>query len=422
MGVTSAPPFDYFKRSGALQGYRVLDFGTAWAGSIPGHILADFGCEVIKIESRDRVDLLRYGPGPVAPMRGKVWAEARECNAWFHAVNRGKLGVTINFATAPGAALIRRLVAMSDVVVDNFTPDVLPRYDLHYDALTAVKPDLIMLSMSVAGHDGPYRDAPAYAFNLHGLSGFASLMGFAGDTEPGHIDIAYSDWSAGMFGTYALMLALFHRQRTGEGQFIDLSAWEATTTLLGEGFFDALMNNRKPRPQGNRHPTMAPHGFYPCRGDDVWLALAVRSEVEWQALCQVMAQPELAQDVRFQDMYQRQRHLEALDAQIARWTRTQDVETATRQLQAAGIAAIPLRTAPGRGRDPHMRARQTHVVIDHPGSGREYLHNIPWHMSGTPPRIQGPAPQVGQHNTYIFGELLGLSPQAQKQLEADGAL
>ncbi len=414
--------FDELKRTGALQGIRVLDFGTAWAGSIPGHVLADFGAEVIKIESQDRVDLLRYGPGPYEPMRGKPWTEARECNAWFHSVNRGKLGVTINFTTPRGAEIIRQLVGMSDIVVDNFTPDVLAKYDLHYEALTQLKPDLIMLAISVAGHHGPYRDTRAYAFNLHGLSGFASLIGFDGDTEPQHIDIAYADWNAGMFGTYSLLLALFHRLRTGEGQFIDLSAWEATTTLLTEGIIDATLNQRVPGPQGNAHPTMAPHGYYPCEGDDVWLALAVRSDDEWRALCGVMGQPELAQDERFQDMYQRLQHREALDTCVSVWTRTQEVEALTRRLQGAGIAAMPLRTVEGRGKDPHMQARGSHEAIDHPFTGLEYLHNIPWHMSATPPRIQGPAPQVGQHNAYVFGELLGLSAAEQQQLADDGVL
>jgi len=422
ISVRGMPGFDELKRRGALEGIRILDFGTAWAGSIPGHVLADFGAEVIKIESQDRVDLLRYGPGPYAPMRGKPWTEARECNTWFHSVNRGKLGVTINFTTARGAELIRQLVAISDIVVDNFTPDVLPKYHLHYEALTAIKPDLIMLSISVAGQHGPYRDTRAYAFNLHGLSGFASLIGFEGDTEPQHIDIAYADWNAGMFGTYSLLLALFHRQRTGEGQFIDLSAWESTTTLLAEGVVDASMNQRVRGPQGNAHPTMAPHGYYPCQGDDVWLALAVRSEAEWQSLCTVMGQPNLAQDARFGDMYQRLQHRAALDAKVMAWTQTQDAEDAAKRLQGAGIAAMPLRTVEGRGNDPHLRAGQTHTEIDHPGVGWEYMHNIPWHMSDTPPRIQGPAPRVGQHNAYVFGELLGLSPEVQQHLADAGIL
>ncbi len=420
--MSAIPSFEDLKRAGALQGCRVLDFGTAWAGSIPGHVLADFGAEVIKIESLDRVDLLRYGPGPYAPMRGKPWKEARECNAWFHAVNRGKFGVTINFTTERGAELIRHLVAISDMVVDNFTPDVLAKYHLHYEALTAIKPDLIMLAISVAGHHGPYRDTRAYAFNLHALSGFASLIGFEGDTEPQHIDIAYADWNAGMFGVYALILALFHRQRTGEGQFIDLSAWEATSALLAEGFMDASLNRRVPGPQGNTHPTMAPHGYYPCQGDDIWLALAIRSESEWQALCRVMGRADLAHHPRFQDMYQRQQHRQELDDHLAAWTRTQDVDAAVQQLQDAGVAAIPLRTVEARGRDAHMQARHTHEAIEHPGTGLEYLHNIPWHMSDTPPHIQGPAPQVGQHNAYVFGELLGLSPEAQAQLAEEGVL
>ena len=182
------------------------------------------------------------------------------------------------------------------------------------------------------------------------------------------------------------------------------------------------MNHRVPGPQGNAHPTMAPHGYFPCQGDDVWLALAVRSEAEWQALCQTMVRPELAQDPRFVDMARRQRHREALEAAIAAWTRTQDVEVVTRQLQAVGVAAMPLRTVEGRGRDPHMQARQTHAQIDHPFTGIEYMHNIPWKLSETPPHIRGPAPQVGQHNDYVFGELLGLSAEEQRKLAADGCL
>jgi benzylsuccinate CoA-transferase BbsF subunit len=405
-----------------LQGYRVLDFGTAWAGSIPGHILSDFGAEVIKIESYQRVDLLRYGPGPRTPMRGKPWDEARECNPWFHAVNRGKLGVTLNFTTKRGVALIRELVRQSDIVVDNFTPGVLQKYHLHYEALTAVKPDLIMLSISVAGQQGPYQDTRAYAFNLHGLSGLCSLLGYVGDTMPRHVDIAYADWNAGMFGTYAILLALYHRRRTGAGQFIDLSAWEATTTLLTEGILDYTLNQRVPGPQDNQHPRMAPHGYYPCQGNDVWLALAIRSEPEWQTLCDLMGQAELATDGRFCDMYQRLTHRQELDLQVAAWTQGQEVESLARHLQEAGIAAMPLRTVEGRFHDAHLRARQTHIEFDYPGVGKELLHTIPWRLSDTPPRIQGHAPRVGEHNAYVLGELLGLSTEEQQKLAEEGVL
>ena len=406
----------------ALQGYRILDFGTAWAGCIPGHILADFGAEVIKIESYKRVDLLRYGPGPRAPMRGKPWEEARECNPWFHAVNRGKVGVTLNFATPRGAELIRQLVRQSDVVIDNFSPGVLQKYHLHYDALSAMQPELIMASLSVAGQHGPFRDTRAYAFNLHGLAGLCSLIGYTGDTEPRHIDIAYGDWNAGMFAIYAILLALYHRRRTGEGQFIDLSAWEATTSLLTEGILQYTMNQQVPGPQDNLHPGMAPHGYYPCQGDDVWLALAIRSNPEWHTLCRLMGQPDLAHDARFCDMYQRLQHRHDLDQHIANWTGSQEAESLCTRLQAAGIAAMPLRTVEGRMHDAHLQARRTHIEIEHPGSGKELLHTIPWHLSDTRPQIQGPAPQVGQHNAYVLGEILGLYEAEQAQLAADGVL
>jgi benzylsuccinate CoA-transferase BbsF subunit len=407
---------------GALRGYRVLDFGTAWAGSIPGHVLADFGAEVIKVESRQRVDLLRYGPGPRTPMRGKPWEEARECNPWFHAVNRGKLGITLNFTTEKGAALIRQLVCMSDVVVDNFTPEVLRKYHLHYEALTTIKPDLIMASVSMAGQHGPYHDTRGYAFNLHALSGLCSLIGYAGDTVPRHIDIAYADWNAGMFATYAILLALYYRQRTGEGQLIDLSAWESTTTLLTEGILDYTLNQRVPGPQDNQHPAMAPHGYYPCQGEDVWLALAIRSDAEWHTLCQFMGQPELLQDPRFQDRYQRLRHRQELDQQVAAWTQTQEVEAVATRLQEAGLAAMPLCTVERRFHNAHLRARQTHVEVNHPRLGNELLHTIPWHLSATPSSVQGPAPLVGEHNAYVLGELLGLSPVEQQQLADEGVV
>jgi benzylsuccinate CoA-transferase BbsF subunit len=405
-----------------LHGYRVLDFGTAWAGSIPGHILADFGAEVIKIESHQRVDLLRYGPGPHTPMHGKPWEEARECNAWFHAVNRGKLGVTVNFTTARGAALIRDLVRQSDVVIDNFTPHVLQKYQLHYEALTAVQPDLIMASISVAGQQGPYNDTRAYAFNLHALSGLCSLIGYAQDTAPRHIDIAYADWNAGLFATYAILLAIYHRRRTGEGQYIDVSAWEATTTLLAEGVLDYTFNQRVPGPQDNQHPAMSPHGYYPCQGDDVWIAIAIRTDSEWQTLCELMGQPELAHDQRFQDMFQRLRHRQEVDQRLAAWTSAQEVESLATRLQEARIAAMPLCTVDRRLHDAHLQARQTHCEVEQPGTGRELLHVIPWRLSDTPPAIRGPAPRVGEHNAYVLGDLLGLSAEEQARLAADGIL
>jgi crotonobetainyl-CoA:carnitine CoA-transferase CaiB-like acyl-CoA transferase len=279
-------------------------------------------------------------------MQGKPWEETRECNPWFHAVNRGKLGVTLNFTTERGAALIRQLLRQSDIVVDNFTPGVLHKHHLPYDALTAVKPDLIMVSISVAGQHGPYCDTRAYAFNLHALSGLCSFIDYTGDTVPRHIDIAYADWNAGMFATYAILLALYHRRRTSEGQYIDLSAWEATTTLLTEGILDYTLNQRVAGPQDNHHPAMAPHGYYPCQGEDVWLALAVRSEPEWSVLCTLMAQPALAHDPRFGNMYQRLRHRDELDQHIAAWTTAQDVEQLAKPCRRA--VSLPCRYAPSK--------------------------------------------------------------------------
>ena len=167
---------------------------------------------------------------------------------------------------------------------------------------------------------------------------------------------------------------------------------------------------------------MAPHGYYPCAGDDAWLALAIRSDAEWQALCELMQAPERISEPQFRDTHQRIKQRAEIDALISQWTQAQDAEVLFQSLQAVGIAAMPLRTVQGRFHDTHLQARGTHSEIDHPGTGVQKMHNIPWHLSATPPRIQGPAPQVGEHNAYVLGEILGLSATQQKQLETDGVL
>jgi benzylsuccinate CoA-transferase BbsF subunit len=218
------------------------------------------------------------------------------------------------------------------------------------------------------------------------------------------------------------LAALRHRQATGEGQAIEISQWEASVSMLGEGILDYVMNGRVLSPVGNTHPTMAPHNNYRCAGDDAWVAIAVRSEDEWRAFCQATGHPEWTVEPRFADTYLRMQHRNELDALITTWTSQHTPYDVMEALQATGVAAMPVMNLEDQFRDPHLRARQVHVECEHPKVGIEWLHGIPWQLSETPGRIRRPAPLLGEHNQYVFGELLNLPAAEIQRLVEAGAV
>jgi crotonobetainyl-CoA:carnitine CoA-transferase CaiB-like acyl-CoA transferase len=262
-----------------LQGYRIVDFGSAWAGAQIGHMLADMGAEVIKVESRSRIDYARLGGAPTpkdlldkSPEAIAVaYPDHLELNPLFHLLNRGKLGITVDFTKPRGADLIKELVKKSDVVADNFTTGVLDKYGLGYDSLAAIKSDIIVVSLCLAGHTGPLKGTRGYAPIITALAGLDSMVGYLDESTPCGTRFAFGDHVAATHGALAVLIALIHRNRTGEGQYIDISEWEAVTSLLGEPLMDYAMNGRVRGPMGNRCAGMAPHGFYPCKGDQGWL-------------------------------------------------------------------------------------------------------------------------------------------------------
>jgi crotonobetainyl-CoA:carnitine CoA-transferase CaiB-like acyl-CoA transferase len=409
----------------ALTGYRVLDFGTAFASPMAAHLMADMGAEVIKIESHTRLDGLRLGRPIVGDdIAGGDRGEWPEYQPVFHGLNRSKLGITVNMKHAEGTALLKRLVRMSDVVINNFSPGVMERAGLGYDMLRAEKPDLIYVSLPAAGEKGPLRNIVTYAPVIAALSGISGLVGYSAAREDfvGTLQVAFCDAVGALHAVVATLAALRHRQATGEGQAIDISQWEASVSMLGEGILDYVMNGRVLSPVGNIHPTMAPHNNYRCAGDDVWVAIAVRSEAEWRAFCQATRHPEWADDPRFADAYLRMQHRDELDALITTWTSQRTPYDVMESLQAAGIAAMPVMNVEDQFTDPHLRARQVHVECEHPRVGIEWLHGIPWHLSATPGRIRRHAPLLGEHNQYVFGELLGLPPAEIQRLVEAGAI
>jgi crotonobetainyl-CoA:carnitine CoA-transferase CaiB-like acyl-CoA transferase len=394
-----------------MQGYRVTDFGWVWAGATLGQVLADMGAEVIKVESRRRLDGLRLG-------RVFELGDAVELNPHFHNLNRSKLSVTINMELGQGVSLIKDLVRISDVVVDNFRAGVMQKHGLGYKALVKVRRDIIAISLSAAGQTGPLSDILAYATIISGLSGIDSLMGYIDDCPLG-VKHAYIDLVASLFGAFAVLAALRHRNLTGEGQYIDLSQWEVADNLIGEAIMDYFMNQRVMKTQGNRHAEMAPHGHYPCLGADQWISIAVKTEQEWQALCQAMGDPPWTREEKFSDRFNRLCNQDKLDEHLSEWTKGYTPEELTRLLQQAGVAAFPCYNSEGLFFDPHFKERGIYEEVEHPKTGNEFVYATPIRLEKTPGRISRHAPLLGQDNDYVLRELLGLTPKRIEALSRD---
>jgi benzylsuccinate CoA-transferase BbsF subunit len=407
----------------ALTGYRILDFGTAFASPMAAHLLADMGAEVIKIESHTRLDGLRLGRPIVGEdIAGGDRGEWPEYQPVFHGLNRSKLGITVNIKHPEGVDLLKRLIRISDVVINNFAPGVMNRAGLGYEALRVEKSDLVYVSLPAAGESGPLRDIVTYAPVIAALTGISSLVGYSSAREDfvGTLQVAFCDAVGALHAVVAILAALRHRQTSGEGQAIEIAQWEAAASMLGEGLLDYVMNGRVLGPVGNVHPTMVPHDNFRCAGDDAWVAIAVRSEDEWRAFCQATGHPEWADDLHFADAYLRRQHRAELDVLITAWTSQHTPYEVMEKLQAAGVAAMPVMNLEDQFRDLHLREREIHLESEHPKVGLEFLHGIPWRLSDTPGRISRPAPLLGEHNQYVFGDLLSLSEaEIQRLVEAE---
>jgi len=382
-------------------------------------LLADLGAQVIKVESRTRMDGLRLGR-PIAGDdiaggdRG-LWPELQPV---FHGINRNKLSVTLNLKTAEGLGLVRELLAGSDVALNNYSPGVLDRLGLGYQELRAIRPDIILVSMPALGETGPLRDVLAYAPIIQALSGLMSVVGYSGD-EPlvGELQAPWSDVVAAIHAALATVAALYHRNRTGEGQFIEVAQLEATTSMLGEAFLETQMTGVSPGPQGNYSAGGAPHNNYPCAEPDRWVAIAVTNDEEWQAFHEALGNPAWAAGERFATMAARMANIEELDAIVSEWTRAHSSLEITELLQGRGIAAMPVMNIEDQFLDPHLQERQAYLEVEHPHAGIEWVYGMPWLLGSTPGSIRSHAPLLGEHNDFILGELLGYSGNELDQLQ-----
>jgi benzylsuccinate CoA-transferase BbsF subunit len=382
-----------------LEGVRIVDFGWVFAGPIGTRTLADMGAEVIKIETRRALDEMRRSPSNTS---GDI-----ERDPVFHDLNRNKLSFTVDVTTPEGADLIKRLVAVSDVVSENFSPGVLDRRGLGYDELVKVRPDLVMIAMSAAGQHGPLHRIRTYGPSNSALSGLDSMVGYPGERVLGSQGF-YPDMVGAIHGVIAILAALWHRDRTGRGQYIDLSQWEATTGMLGEAILDYTMNGVVREREGNRDRGASPHGNYPCRDEDTWVAIAVRTEAQWRGFCDAVGHPAWVGEPWAADGFQRVRHADRVDAAVAEWTVTLTADEAAERLQAAGVPAGPSLHVGERYFHPHFSARNFHIDLDHPATGTDIVGGVAWKLNRTPGQLRRHAPLLGEHNDYVLRELLGL--------------
>ena len=404
--------------SGPLAGVRVLELGEIWAGPFCGELLGDLGAEVISIESIQRIyrGTVRPRPGTLGYADGEPGE--RPWNRWanYNALNRNKLGITLDLASADGAGAFRELVSTSDVVFSNYAFGVMDSFGLGYDALRKERPDLVMLLMPGFGNTGPYQRYRSMGMTIDAISGHSKLRGYP-DTDLSQLPMVHHpDAVAGVMAAFAIGVALHHRARTGVGQFIDVSQAEAFMTHLGEFFLGNGMNGRSRERWGNRNASMAPHGCYPALGEDRWVTIAVKDDVRWQGFCEVAG---IAQKPELSTLEGRLSNRDELDALVGRWTSGLDRYEATRLLQAKGIAAAPvLDCGADAYDDPHLQERGYFQEVTHPEAGTFLLSGPLWKLHGASPLDQTPAPCLGQHNGYALGEVLGYSHSTLEALEA----
>jgi len=422
-----------------LEGIRVADFSWYGAGPIGTQTLAWYGAEVIRIESEARVDGLRLTqPSPPGKTGYNV-------SGYYNNFNSNKLSFTLNMSKRQARDIALRLIAKCDVVVENYQAGVFEKWGLTYEAMQAVRPDVIFVRMPVAGTTGPHRDFSAFGAVMTPITGLSHLSGFP-DRPPIGVGTNYPDYVINPgHQAIAVLAALRHRRRTGRGQYIEVSQIESTTAVVGPALLDYTINGRVQTRMGNRQENAAPHGVFPCLPrpftepvpgsppplgggptpelEDRWIAIAVFTEDQWQALKSVMGDPAWADEPRFADLAGRKANEDELERLLAGWTKGQRAEDLMERLQAVGVPAGVVHTAEDvLDHDVHLKARGYYVYLDHPETGRSAYDGSPFKMSKTPGGPERPAPLLGEHTLYVARDVIGLSEDEVADLVANQVL
>jgi len=385
-----------------FKGLKVLDFTWVIAGPWAVKYLADHGAEIVHVESNIHPDLARATP----PFKDKV--VAIDNSGYWANYHCNQYGLSINLKHPKAMPVIKKLVAWADVVADNFTPGAMEKWGLGYDEMSRINPKVIWISLSQLGQTGPFAKMPGTGIQLTGITGIASLAGWP-DRDPAVLYGGYTDCAGARFATCALLAALIHRHKTGKGQRIDVSEYEAGVHLVTAPILNYFITGRVENRQGNHLDSASPHGVYPCQGEERWIAITVSDETEWQTLCEVMGDSALAYNKKFANFNARKANEDELDERIASWTKTQTREEAMSRLQAKGIPAGVVNDARDMFEDPQLAHRGFFWEMDHPNLGRRRFESEAFDLSKTPRRLRWPAPLIGEHNEKVCCEILGMS-------------
>ena len=410
----------------ALGGLRILDLSQVAAGPYATMFLGFMGAEVIKIESLSRMDINR-GKARPSPDDLRVYPDGdpgeHPWNTTAHHVHRNinKRSLTLDLGAKRGKELFLELAKVCDVLVENYRGSVMDRLGLGYDVVSRLNPGLIYMKISSQGANGPEANYGSLGSTLEQTAGLASITGYD-DGLPLMTNLVYPDPVVGILSFGALMTALRRRLKTGSGCLVDLSQREVTTMLLGEAILDFSVTGRIAGTMGNRHRDMAPQGVYPCSGEDMWVAISVSSDEEWESLCKVMGQPHLATDSRFADPKSRRNNHDDIDLVISTWTETQDHYQVMYLLQAQGVPAAPVLKGGEVIDDPHLESRGFWDVVNHPEAGTYKQVTTPWLLSNSPRATSTPAPGLGEHNYQVLSGLLGLSKSEIDTLAQKGVI
>ncbi len=407
--------------SGPLHGLRGIALTHAWAGNYCASLLGLMGADVIQLEVRKRPDNWRgdYN-GPIAPA---LQAVPTAVNPWnnsplYNSVGLNKRCITLDLQAPEGMAVFLRLLPSADFVVENFSPRVLENLGIGYEQMKALKPDIVLASMSAYGHDGPWAQVPGIGGTIEPTSGNSALLGYVGG-PPLNSGTMYPDPVAGVHGMLGLVAALRHRGRTGQGQYIDVSMQEANLSFAGDAALEYQTTGHERPRTGNRHTTYAPHGIYPTAGEERWIAIACEDDAQWRSLAQVL-DPALGEDPRFTTEAGRTAHEDELDRELARRTRDLDRDDFVQRLLAAGVIAAPVLDALEVRDSAHLRQRGLLQEVEHPEAGRWWQATLPMQFTSTPAEHVRPAPLQGEHTREVLGDLLGMTTEEVDELVRAG--
>ena len=405
---------DNLKRQGVFSGLKILSFSWAVVGPLTMKFFADHGATVIRIETSLRPCTMRSS----APYKDNKPGLNR--GGYFTYYNANILSFAINMNHPKAAEITRRLVKWCDVFMENYTPGVIERWGLDYDSLKKIKPDIIMLRQSGYGSWGPYKNLPAFGMVLVPIAGLPNFIGWPGK-EPLPVGVsAYTDCISPRFATAALIAALDHRNKTGKGQLLDLSQFETAISFILPGLLEYIASGKEPERIGNASPYAAPHGVYPCKGDDRWCTIAVTTDEEWQSFCREIGKPELIKDPRFDSLENRKKNEEELNKLIGAWTVNYTPEEVMTRLQKAGVAAGVVENTADMLNDPQLNKRNIFWKMHHAEMG-EFTHlGQSFQLSKTPAQAYSPAPLLGEHTEQICTEMLGMSDEEFISLMQEG--